>query len=302
MVFHISLKNETTGLMTFPLNHSPTVENSSQIAFQLSFTTTTIVATAATIAPTITAGNAATPANIAPIVANATPITIKISFTQLNPSFSILTKFTIDKIVPAIAEKAEPIVANRSTAPVPNAAVIASPKLKPLNNPSMSNPRLVDNEAKIVLNACIIAVPMPAPSTSSNPIFEAIACAIAFDNDFPIKARAAEPNFNEIIFFISNVPTIISTVLMSKLLKKSVIPLSMSFRDKFLASVISAVYIPCTHALIVFASNAKSKFSKNPLMPLAIDKPKLVQSNVVPNELRKCKAVFSEPAIVAPKS
>ena len=37
-------------------------------------------------------------------------------------------------------------------------------------------------------------------------------------------------------------------------------------------------------------------------MPLAIDKPKLVQSNVVPNELRKCKAVFSEPAIVAPKS
>lgn len=157
--------------MTFPLNHSPTVENSSQIAFQLSFTTTTIVATAAAIAPTITAGNAATPANIAPIVANATPITIKISFTQLNPSFNILTKFTIDKIVPAIVEKAEPIVANRSTAPVPNAAVIASPKLKPLNNPSMSNP-----------------------------IFEAIACAIAFDNDFPIKASATEPNFSEIIF------------------------------------------------------------------------------------------------------
>ena len=60
--------------------------------------------------------------------------------------------------------------------------------------------------------------------------------------------------------------------------------------------------MPFAHADIVFPNNAKSKFSKNPLMPLAIDKPKLVQSNVVPNELRKCKAVFSEPAIVAPKS
>ena len=57
---------------------------------------------------------------------------------------------------------------------------------------------------------------------------------------------------------------------------------------------------PLAHVLIVCASNPKSKFLKKEFTPSANDSPKFLQSNVVPNESRKCNAEFKEFAIVFP--
>ena len=58
--------------------------------------------------------------------------------------------------------------------------------------------------------------------------------------------------------------------------------------------------MPFAHTFMVPAARAKSKVLKNPLIPVAIESPKLVQSNSVPNASRACNAVFKAPAIVFP--
>ncbi len=82
---------------------------------QLSFTTTTIVPTAATIAATTPVTRAGAPKIIAPTAVIATPKTIRISFSQLNPFFSMSIKL--------VTANNEPVI----TLPIPVIAVPIDP-------------------------------------------------------------------------------------------------------------------------------------------------------------------------------
>ena len=76
----------------------------------------------------------------------------------------------------------------------------------------------------------------------------------------------------------------INTVSKSKVVKKSIPPFKISDHFMFFSAVSIVFLIPSTQTFNVFANAEKSKFLKNPLIPLAIDFPKSLKSNVSPKE------------------
>lgn len=102
-------------------------------------TTTVAVATAATIPAVIAAGAAATPKITAPTAVIVTPTSISASLSQLNPFFSMVTKFDIAVNAP-IATDPIPVIAFAtglikesalSAAPLPNKALTPAETVVP---------------------------------------------------------------------------------------------------------------------------------------------------------------------------
>ena len=113
------------------------------------------------------------------------------------------------------------------------------------------------------------------------------------------------PSQNDIAALIAshNVSAISAAILAkSSSLRNSPILLPTIFQSVLEIASFIAVNIPCAHKLRVCASAPKSNVLKKLLIPLAIDSPKSFQSNVLPNEFKAYKAVFSEAAIVFPTS
>ena len=88
----------------------------------------------------------------------------------------------------------------------------------------------------------------------------------------------------------------------STAVKNSTILCGISSQSTVSRKAIIVSSIPIIQVDIVSPRSAKSKVVKNSLIPVAIDTPKLVQSNVVPNESRKCNTVLSAPAMVLPSA
>ena len=112
----------------------------------------------------------------------------------------------------------------------------------------------------------IVAVPIPN--------------AICFDN----KPDNAPETISFPLYFHVNAPNAIAIVSSSISSANSNTPPITSDHFIFLIAVTSVVLIPSTHTLIVLANDLKSKFSKNPFIPLAIEFPKSAKSNVSPND------------------
>ena len=67
-------------------------------------------------------------------------------------------------------------------------------------------------------------------------------------------------------------------------------------------AVVIVVRMPFAQTFIVSAKRAKSNVLKNSFIPVAIERPKSVQSNSFPKEFRNQSAVFKAPAIVRPNA
>ena len=130
-------------------------------------------------------------------------------------------------------------------------------------------------------NATAAMIVASIGATSKKPFHALIAAIIASNISVPILDRIS----------IKSIPFINSPIFS---------PIIVQFVP--CTAFINVVKIPFIHLLAVSAARTKSKVEKNVLIPAAMDSPKLDQSNVVPNESRKCNAVFNAPAIVAPKT
>ena len=123
-----------------------------------------------------------------------------------------------------------------------------------------------------------------------------ISLCIAFDNcDNTVFASCILA-----IFLIVTAPITIAMVLISRLPINSAIRFAIVPHLILVKAVNTILNKPLTHLLIAFARDFASKFSKNPLMPLAILSPRLLQSNASPNDKAVYMAVFNELAIVLP--
>ena len=154
------------------------------------------------------------------------------------------------------------------------------------------------DDVKPLLIQFHIAEPMVAPLSIPN--FFPIAVAISPCTAFAIWLSIVLASFILRIFLITTAPMIIANVFTSIFPSKSPIFLKIFDHLILVTAFISALNKPLTHLLIAFARDFASKFSKNPLIPLAILSPRLLQSNVSPNDKAVYIAVFSELAIVLP--
>ena len=120
-------------------------------------------------------------------------------------------------------------------------------------------------------NAVPIALATPTKVTfpSSTPV--------KFNTIFPIpfEIRVTNPVFNSAPApsFHAIAPIRTVTVSISKLLKNSVAPEIISFPEIVFKNPMIVFLIPSTQTLSVSANEAKSKFLKNSLNPVAIDSP-----------------------------